>query len=861
MREHARLLFTVEVLFLVAFAGWAAVRAANPEAVGTEKPMELAFINAILGSPTFPPHDPWLSGYAISYYYFGYVIVAMLAKITGTAGSVAFNLGIALIFALSAIGAYGLVYNLLSGLDLGNWRSAIGKNNTKQHSAQDAEASQLPRVRRPSNHLAALLGPLYVLILSNLEGFLHSLHGRGLLWRKDAAGEWISAFWKWLDINDLKLPPQEPLSWIPERFWWWWRASRVVQDYDLAGNPKEIIDEFPFFSFLLADLHPHVLVMPFTFLVMALALNLLLGSKREADQNLWMVRHINLRTLALAGLLALPLGILLLIFGALNLKVSLIALGILALIAGGLALVRLRGSFAEHGLATLKRKDLGKVKVGVPVHIQPAQFLLASVALGGLAFLNTWDFPVYVALFAAAYAVGRVIQERKRFSQAVGDFVWLGLALGISGAILYLPFYLGFSSQVGGILPNLIYPTRAAHLWVMFGTLLLPILAFLVYLSTRKPGRGRVFTGFKLVVGLILALWVFTYILSIAITILPGIGDFYLASIGASTITEVFTASLTRRALNLGGLLTLAALLALALGALLRLEPTDEEEVEEVREEGLETQERSPLKSLTSNPLPLSPAYAFALLLIIWGGLLVLAPEFVFLRDLFGWRMNTIFKFYFQAWLLWSIAAAYVSVVLWRRLRGGWGWGFRLGLTLLLIMGLFYPVLSLPNKTNGFLSFDWTLDSSAYYARQAPEEMEAIRWLQLAPTGVVAEAVPPEGGSYTQFGRAATFSGMPGVLGWIGHENQWRGSGQAVGARQSDLERLYCSRDWEEAKGILDKYAIRYVIVGSLERSTYLPNQGGCPSGLNEVKFQRYLSPVFQLGPVTIYEYSGEPGK
>jgi uncharacterized membrane protein len=139
--------------------------------------------------------------------------------------------------------------------------------------------------------------------------------------------------------------------------------------------------------------------------------------------------------------------------------------------------------------------------------------------------------------------------------------------------------------------------------------------------------------------------------------------------------------------------------------------------------------------------------------------------------------------------------------------------------------------------------------------------MEAIRWLQLAPTGVVAEAVPPEGGSYTQFGRAATFSGMPGVLGWIGHENQWRGSGQAVGARQSDLERLYCSRDWEEAKGILDKYAIRYVIVGSLERSTYLPNQGGCPSGLNEVKFQRYLSPVFQLGPVTIYEYSGEPGK
>ena len=94
----------VEILFFLAFAFLAFVRAGNPEIVGTEKPMELAFINAILRSPTFPPHDPWLSGYAISYYYFGYVMTAMLAKATGTLGSVAFNLMLALVFALSAVG-------------------------------------------------------------------------------------------------------------------------------------------------------------------------------------------------------------------------------------------------------------------------------------------------------------------------------------------------------------------------------------------------------------------------------------------------------------------------------------------------------------------------------------------------------------------------------------------------------------------------------------------------------------------------------------------------------------------------------------------------------------------------------------
>ena len=75
------------------------LRAGNPELDGTERPMELMFINSILRSQTFPPHDSWLSGYAISYYYFGYVMTAMLAKLAGLTGSVAHNLMTSLIFA------------------------------------------------------------------------------------------------------------------------------------------------------------------------------------------------------------------------------------------------------------------------------------------------------------------------------------------------------------------------------------------------------------------------------------------------------------------------------------------------------------------------------------------------------------------------------------------------------------------------------------------------------------------------------------------------------------------------------------------------------------------------------------------
>ncbi|MBN1145630.1 MAG: hypothetical protein JXA78_00130 [Anaerolineales bacterium] len=826
-RSQRWLALASEALFLAAFAGWAAVRAANPEAIGTEKPMELAFINAILSSPTFPPHDPWLSGYAISYYYFGYVLVAMLARLTSVPGALAFNLGSALVFALAAIGAYGLLYNLLTA-----HRLAAPAPQDPSPSAL-APPNSFRAFSRPIALIASLLGPLYVLILSNLEGILHVLHSLGIFWRSAPSGELTSAFWRWLDIKDLNLPPQEPFTAIPSRFWWWWRASRVIQDYDLAGNPREIIDEFPFFSFLLADLHPHVLVIPFTFLAIALALNLLLD--RPGGEIRWLQWRVNLRSLAWAALLALPLGVVLIGSGALGMRLSLMGLGILALVFGLGALVRLRGELYEHGASVLLRADLGEIALGPTLQTRPAHLLLAAVALGGMAFLNTWDFPFYVALYAAAYALGRLIERRSAYSDVLKDFTWMGLALGLLGGLLYLPFYLGFSSQAGGILPNLISPTRGVHLWIMFGPLLLPIFAFLLHLSSRGAGRSSLREGFKLAIGFGLLLWILSLLLGLAIVVVPQVRDLFLSTLAAPSAAALFQAAFLRRLVSPGGWLTLLALLGLVLGLLLRL---DRRWVDE-------------------HPIPDAQwpiALIFTLLLILWGTLLVLGPEFLFLRDLFGWRMNTIFKFYYQAWLLWSIAAAYASAVLLRNLRGLSGALFTLAWLLVALMGLVYPALSLDNKTNGFKPATWTLDSSAYLAESSPDEMDAIRWLASAPPGVVAEAVPEGGGSYTSFGRVSMISGQPAVLGWVGHESQWRGGGQVLGSRQSDLERLYCTRDWEAAKAILDQYNVRYIFIGSLERSNYQPGDT-CPLGLVETKFSQRLTPVYEQGGVTIYEY------
>ncbi len=703
LRNHRGAVWTTEILFALAFAFMTAVRAANPEILGTEKPMELAFINAILHSPAFPPHDPWLAGYAISYYYFGYVLVAMLAQATLTAAPVAFNLGLSAIFALGVTGAYGVAYTLLS----------------PQAAPDDAGAA---------HPLPPLLAPVFVFLLGNAEALLEAMHMRGLFWRADGA----SAFWAWLDIKDLTSPPQA-LAWSPQRFWWWWRASRVLQDYSLGGSPKEIIDEFPAFSYVLGDLHPHVLAMPFALLAVGLALNLYRGGARRA--------------------------------------------------AGGFAPARW--------------------------HLNAPAFALAAVVLGGMAFLNTWDFPIYVGLFAAAYALRRARFDGWRWSR-LGEFATLGAALGGAGALLYLPFYLGFSSQAGGLIPNWVYPTRGAHLWVMFGTLFAPLFVWLCWQVARQRvslRRGLAWSAALMGAGLLFAL-----LLGGALAVLPQTSGLFLGGMEAATLQQAQRAFFARRLAQPGGWLTLLALLT-PLIALLT--------------EGVAARRRSGM--------------LFPALLALFGGLLVLAPEFVFLRDQFGWRMNTIFKFYYQAWMLFSLAAAYGIVVTLRRAAPPARSLAAAGLLFSLGAGMLYPVWAFRSRTANFRPPRWTLDGGAYLEAQSPDDMAAIRWLEAAPPGVVAEAV---GGSYSAFARAATYSGHPAVLGWPGHESQWRGGAKEMGTREADMRRLYETAAWSQAQAILRQYNVRYVFVGSLEQQAYRVNEG---------KFRQNLELVFEQGQTRVY--------
>lgn len=233
----------------------------------------------------------------------------------------------------------------------------------------------------------------------------------------------------------------------------------------------------------------------------------------------------------------------------------------------------------------------------------------------------------------------------------------------------------------------------------------------------------------------------------------------------------------------------------------------------------------------------------FILMMITIGALLILGPEFFYLKDQFGLRMNTIFKFYFAAWILWALAAAYVMDVIWSK-RSAKMIPVQILTILPLLAGLIYPALSVWTKTNGLNPVHGrTLNGALHPVYASEADREAIQWMSdNLDVGVVAEAV---GGSYSYFARVSVHTGFPTVIGWPGHESQWRGGYQFHGTREEDVRTLFKSPDWEQTQQILKAYNVKYVYVGELERMTYQPIFDG--------KFDAFMELVFQNDRVRIY--------
>jgi YYY domain-containing protein len=738
-----RPVIVVEVLFLLAFAAWTYVRAFDPAANHTEKPMDLMFMNSIWVSPTYPPQDAWLSGYAISYYYLGYWLLTTIGRLAGQPPEIAYTVGQACWFGLLLIGCFGVGYNLLRHGGRGQQTALIG----------------------------GLLAAVAVGLSGNLQIIFEWLYANGV----DLTG-----LARWVDVDGFPENAQQTGLWYIGFDWWsWgWRPSRVLEDLTLSGGHIEVIDEFPIFSYVLGDNHPHVIGMPMVLLVIALAQNLFFG--RPATSLL-----VNEPT--------------------------------------------------EEGAPSWRQRlQVGAHLVIRSIPLGGVGAVLVVVATGALVFLNTWDFPPYwlllmVSLFALLLRLPKGAITR---SQALVLAGGAGIALVVGVVALYLPYFLTAQSQAGGFVPNFFNPTRFPQFVVMFGFALCGLVALIGLAWPQvKPSLGALGGSAALIYGgpLIFLL------ISLALAFGTARGQQYLSLMalpeGATSYWPFIVERWSRQGLTF---LVIGALLSAVISLIWRM-------IGQGQERSADAQ--GPQQALL-----------FALLLAALGLLLVYAPEFVYLRDNFGSRMNTIFKFYYQAWLLFGLSTTYAIVEAFSRRRqvAPWLQGVAALSLVLIAGGLLYPLAATYSKTGGFAGQP-TLNAIGYVEQQDPEEWAAIRWVQAntPPDALIVQGI---GGSYdAQTVRISAATGRPTLLGWEGHEGQWRGQayGAMAGGRKEALELIYRSGSTDQILQILAAWDIDYVYVGRAERSRYEMTP------FAEERLAQTMDLVFESGDVRIYGRRG----
>lgn len=456
---------------------------------------------------------------------------------------------------------------------------------------------------------------------------------------------------------------------------------------------------------------------------------------------------------------------------------------------------------------------------------RPCAAAAPPLALGALAFINAWDFPLYIALAALA-ALARWLADGIALPRALGRAALLAIALAATGAILYLPFYLSFDSQAAGILPVVGPATRPFHFLIVMGVPAL-LAAGLVARSLLAAGRPA-------------PQWQPIALVAAGVSVAPLL----LWVVGVSVRVSLAPAGIALADGVIAGRLALALPLLALGGAALYC-----------------------TLILAAGRRP-APWLVFACILASAGFYLLAGAELFHIVDQFGSRMNTVFKVYYQAWLLLGIAGAvgiyYIVAVPVRRAwaddrarilraaRTAWA----ALAALLLLASAYYPVGAVIERTgwgqDGESWHDNALAGLDFLRRSEPGEYDAIRWLQNeAEPGGIVEAV---GDDYGNAGRIAAATGRATVLGWEGHQRQWRGDDQAFAGRRDDVAAIYTSGDGDAVARLLRRYRVRWLVVGPRERETY---GAAVVERMAQWVAEGRLAPAFSAADTVIYAVTG----
>ena len=459
-----------------------------------------------------------------------------------------------------------------------------------------------------------------------------------------------------------------------------------------------------------------------------------------------------------------------------------------------------------------------------------------ALTLGSILAINSWDFPCYLILAGAGILIGEYSVQQKVSSVMIGKVLLQWLGIYWLSTTLFGPFIGNYHSFYTGLTSSSWQTPLTAYLGIHGVFLFLIGTSLIIHSRLINTGLGKLKQLFNRS----------RYLLNDSKEHRIGSPRSFLF------IAAVLSLSLTLIANGYVTAIFLTVLIALTIGV--------------------------GIKALTSSTDRLPTVFVMTILIMGFG--IGIGVDLVTIQGDIG-RMNTVFKFYNQAWILLAIASAYMlwemrfGLVFINTNRPQNGWLYKkntlgiIWLMILLLLLLSHSIYMyggtkdrlrdrmaiLPMSLNGLqfmtassYSFDNNLAVDTLH-----DDYQAIKWMRsenIQGSPVVLEG---QGQLYrTLHSRISVYTGLPTVLGWDNHQGQQRGYTSEISQRISDINTIYSTTDTGEALRLLRKYDVKYIYIGDIERHYYASQGLNKFEGLSDFG----ISLVYSNPSVSIFELS-----